>query len=1596
MNIPRKRSSKLSFRRDSRSSKKFRRPQARLGLESLEARQLLAADCFTPIDDAFLANQSGEEQVLDVLSNDFAGPDYAGAGLITAVGNGSEGGRLSLAEDGLSIAYTPPANFAGTETFSYVVDGEFTGTVSIEIAPAVIDDEFEINPVQQEYTLNVLENDPFWESYTGDGIITMISQSIQDANVEIASDGRSLLYTPTDRTSGRDVITYLVDGKYAAQVEINLTQPLEHDDFNVLKQPGDVVVTVLNNDPFWQGYSGEKRITHILDAMEGTEVRISDDGSFVYVTLTEDSPDRQWFRYVVDGKYEAWASVTSHEIVSDDHVSVDMNSSNFGIDSLTNDGVHLRGSDLSYTPGSITRVDSVSANGGSVRISTNADFLYYTAPEDFLGEDTFTYTVDGEYTATVTVDVGEPVRPDHLSVYRNTADNRMRVLENDFQGNGYQGPRRVTEVSETTNGGSVELREDGSVYYSPPTEETIYSDSFTYTVDGRFEETVTVSVRRQVADDDFAFREGQNGQLLSVMRNDGAMTDTYLGDGTITSFTQPDGGGTVELAPNGQSLIYSGFHGESFTYTVDNEFTATVRIHYPEWMVADRFAVDQNSSGGINVRANDREETYFNGTKIPYTGAGTVTAVSGTEAGGTVTFDSSGEIFYTAPEDFHGQDTFTYTVDGTQIGEVTVDVIRRVRDDQFRIERGSSNNQLPVMLNDLLGGNYDGPGVITELRTGNIEAQVEIGDGGKSIVYTPNAEFRGEHSLTYVVDDQFLATVEVSVSNDRADQIGKFETLEEFREFVINQSLEAYYPDDSEIFARDLTLTASSTHFSDTNVQVEGVDEADLVENDGEFLYSVLDGQLSITRAFPADQLELLSQTPFTGNAIGAYLNGDRLTVVSRSHTFLTNIAGSTVQFDGDSRFFFPTKTEVTVFDISDRSNPQVVQSTTIDGSYVESRRIDNEVFVVTSAGSLTIRPLFNCDNGCEVESREDFVNRVEAEFESLLGDLLPDYVSRGPDGEIARQGLLIAPEDIYRPLDADAENLISVVAIDMASSQPGLKTTEAVMTTGASKVYGTLDHLYIFDSHFDHESLDDNNTTNILKFDWSSDATDSDDGIELVSYGTVSGWLNDQFSADEHDGYLRIATTVDNNLTGNHSGNEENLLYVLRDDLGVMEIVGSVQNLALGEGIESVRFYGERALMTTFRNVDPLYGVDLSNPESPEVEGFLTLPGYSSYLQFIDANHVLAIGQDSAVNTRGATVVSLFEVSDLSNPQLVDQADFPRFTNSLAEADHHAFGWFAHHGVLATPAARTFTEFVDADNDGFAESREYRREDDLYVWNIDPTLGNDAIQLRGTVTHDRAIVRGAFINDDLYAISSGKITAVDVNDISRVTGAIEWVPTTDGDVSPGQFDRFSEPVEAAIADLASRLTVDESRVMLVVAEPDASQAGSARIVLRSGDTNYLYHADAAGVATLRRSNFAFDTSDAATTIHNESNPADTNNDGEVTPLDALLTINRLGQTSGSAVRQIESIENGEFVDVNNSGRVTPLDALLVINALPSSDPDPSSPVSRTDTRNADDIETGRATKVILPSSFATEIDDSPEDEKSNAALIDRVFASNE
>ena len=567
--------------------------------------------------------------------------------------------------------------------------------------------------------------------------------------------------------------------------------------------------------------------------------------------------------------------------------------------------------------------------------------------------------------------------------------------------------------------------------------------------------------------------------------------------------------------------------------------------------------------------------------------------------------------------------------------------------------------------------------------------------------------------------------------------------------------------------AFDSDATARSLTFSETNVQVEGVDEGDVVETDGNYLYVLSGRKLIILQAINSDTDSpvVVSTTELSYQPQAMFLHDGRLTVIGREYGGFTSYRRALTAFSDIDFAPVPNRTTVTVFDVSEPEMPQITQETVVDGDFVTARAIGEQVFVVVNNnfGVPYLPTLQVVYSGKDSEGRPVYRYQTRDEYLHSLDKVIesaapPSAYRRTMSGELERVGWL---DDSVLDIEiaAGSGNLTSVLKFDSSETVAGPVDNISIPTGNgwSAKIYSSQNAIYVLTNEYDQvesggiflRAVQTETSTRINKV--SIDGT----RMQREASGVVRGSIDNQFSVDEHNGYLRVATTT--GALWNQTS--ENHLFVLEQVGSNLNVVGSVEGLAPTETIYSMRFAGDRGWMVTFRKVDPVYSFDLSDPANPRVTGELKIPGYSDYLQLIDDDHLLAIGRgaEDSGDPRFAwfqeVQVSLFNIADAQNPQLLHRFSFEGGRSGQSEAliDHHAFNYIADRQILAVPFRN------GADGDWTAG---------LITLHIDPENG---ITQLGDVDQPGSVNRSVQIDNLLYGVSDRSISVVDLDDPQTV-----------------------------------------------------------------------------------------------------------------------------------------------------------------------------------------------------------------------------------
>ena len=439
--------------------------------------------------------------------------------------------------------------------------------------------------------------------------------------------------------------------------------------------------------------------------------------------------------------------------------------------------------------------------------------------------------------------------------------------------------------------------------------------------------------------------------------------------------------------------------------------------------------------------------------------------------------------------------------------------------------------------------------------------------------------------------------------------------------------------------------SAGTGDYSTTNIQEEGVDEGDVVKNDADYLYILNadqgpQGRLRIIRAVPVDDMEIVSTVTLPGTPSSLYLRGDTLVALGRS-------SGDTI---------------VTVLDVTDRGVPIIVATVELEGGLMTSRLIGSSLHLVVQANPT-------------LPSTDDEAAILNANYDDLVPAL---SVTDAKQRTTTRT--LVEWQSFYRPFNPDGYHITAVVTLNV--DHPSEPVRSVGVMGDAGTIYASLEALYVTDGTYDNLG-NMREITDIYKFAL------NDDGATLVGVGSIPGRLLNRFSLGEHRGYLRAATTTDHVRRG--GGDAANHVYVVAEEDGRLNIVGRIENIAPGEQLHSARFIGDRGFLVTFKKVDPLFTLDLSDPRAPVVKGELKVPGYSDYIHLLGQDHLLTIGKDAvdmgAYALYQGVQLSVFDVGDFSNPRQVDaEIVGDRGTESEALTEPHAFNYFEPARMLAVP----------------------------------------------------------------------------------------------------------------------------------------------------------------------------------------------------------------------------------------------------------------------------------------------------------------------
>ncbi|TVY06664.1 beta-propeller domain-containing protein [Paenibacillus cremeus] len=621
--------------------------------------------------------------------------------------------------------------------------------------------------------------------------------------------------------------------------------------------------------------------------------------------------------------------------------------------------------------------------------------------------------------------------------------------------------------------------------------------------------------------------------------------------------------------------------------------------------------------------------------------------------------------------------------------------------------------------------------------------------------------------------------------------------------------------------------------YSSTNVQVQGVDEADVIKTDGQYIYQVNRNRVLVSKAYPAESMTVVSSVYWSDpnfNPREIYVDNQHLVVVGSTFYPAPVPAGSQPQqnqgsggaavpmpavdqpsvqaFPADSINSISSKklliypgyrggrsmTKTLVYELGDRTNLKQVREAELEGNYLSSRKVGDSLYVVTNK-YMNYYGLLRTD-ATPAEKQDAAATPVYRD--SAAGDSL----------------VSIGYEDIRYFPKAIEPNYLLVGGMNLSRSDQKMQVTSYLGS--GQNVYASQSNLYIAVNEYEKAAA----TTDPVPMPATSPGTPAvmpvpiiprpvdsstaiykfamnDGSVRYTGRGKVPGHPLNQYSMDEQDGYFRIATTSGETWR-NDEFTSKNNVYVLNE---AMSVTGKIEDIAPGERIYSVRYAGNRAYMVTFKQVDPLFVIDLKDPTAPKIVGKLKIPGYSDYLQPYDENHIIGFGKDAVVlpnkNAPAGTdtgiayyqgmKLAMFDVTDVENPkEMFKESIGDRGTDSELLHNPKALLFSKEKNLLAFPI--TVTEVKDKSNPTAYGEFAFQG---AYVYQLDLEKG---FQLRGKITHYTAedlqksgykgyvygknIERLLYIGDTLYSSSQSQLKANDLKDLHEIGSLTLPAPT--------------------------------------------------------------------------------------------------------------------------------------------------------------------------------------------------------------------------
>lgn len=516
--------------------------------------------------------------------------------------------------------------------------------------------------------------------------------------------------------------------------------------------------------------------------------------------------------------------------------------------------------------------------------------------------------------------------------------------------------------------------------------------------------------------------------------------------------------------------------------------------------------------------------------------------------------------------------------------------------------------------------------------------------------------------------------------------------------------------------------TGEKDEFSNTTEQVEGVNEADIVKTDGEYIYYINDTTLSIVKA-DGENSVLLSQTELSHTQSKdlygeMFLKDDRIVLLKTNYYMNSG-----------------EKVVIEIYDITDRTAPKKIAESCQDGYYNSSRMVGNYVYLIS-----------NCHINIRNIDKDDPATFVPTTETNGVCEVVP-------------------ADSIYRYEGENYTNQYTVISA--FNYKDGILSDTSSLLGGTDSIYCSQNNILLTDTRYNVRENDENEsgTTYTTEKTVVSKLAISNGKIEYKLSGEVDGRLNNQFFIDEHNGYFRFVTTVTKRTEKRYTfdNSEHQVVSYEMENSAALTIldselkkVGEITDLAKDESVYSVRFMGDYAYFVTFRQVDPLFSADLSDPKNPKILGELKIPGFSEYMYPYGDGLLLGFGMD-ADETSGRTKDLKLSMFDITDPANVTEQDM-----TTIDGCQYSPALSSHKAMLVHPGKNLI---------GFAATDDWRNEKYMiYKYTGDGFEKQAVITVNDQYNYYAMTdIRGLFVGDNFYVVSDAALQVFDIDTFSQI-----------------------------------------------------------------------------------------------------------------------------------------------------------------------------------------------------------------------------------